>query len=216
MDFAAARQNMVDCQILPNRVDDQRIINAMTEIPREMFAPSELSAIAYVDETLPLGDGRCVMEPMVIARLLQTAALKSGDVALSIGCGSGYAVAVLAKIVDTVVAVETDKGLAQKATGNLSELGLDNVAVVDGDLQQGNAEQGPYDVIFFDGSVSDVPSSITDQLADGGRLVAIITSGGVGTAQLITRHGGALSKQNIFDAGTSPLPGFEPEKSFAF
>lgn len=217
MDFAAARRNMVDCQILPNRVDDQRIIDAMSKIPRERFVPESKAGIAYVDEAISLGGGRCVMEPMIIARLLQTAALKPSDVALSIGSGSGYAVAVLATIVDTVVAVEPDKALAQKASAALSDLGLDNVAVVDGALLEGNAQQGPYDVIFFDGAVSEVPDAITDQLADGGRLVAVVAGeGGVGCATLITRYGEALSTQAVFDAGTALLPGCEPQKAFAF
>lgn len=217
MDFAAARRNMVDCQILPNRVDDQRVIDAMLAIPREKFVSDGLAGIAYVDEALPIGDGRCVMEPMVIGRLLQAAELNAGDLALSIGCGTGYAVAVLAKIVETVVAVEPDKGLAQKAGDILSGLGLDNVAVVDGDLKAGKAEQGPYDVIFFDGAVDRVPEAITDQLAEGGRLVAVVaTGGGIGTARLVSRFGGALSSRDLFDAGTALLPGFEPAKAFSF
>ena len=174
MDFAAARQNMVDCQILPNRVDDQRIVEALLKIPREKFVPDNLTGIAYVDEIVPLGGQRYVMEAMVVARLLQTAALNSEDVALSIGCGTGYATAVLAQIVDTVVAVEPDKGLAQKANENLAAIGLDNVAVVEGKLEDGNIDQGPYNVIFFDGAVQTVPDAICDQLAEGGRLVAIV------------------------------------------
>lgn len=216
MDFAAARRNMVDCQILPNRVDDQRIIDAMLEIPREQFVPSTLTGIAYVDEVVPLGNDRCVMEAMVVARLLQTAELKADDVALSVGCGTGYAVAVLAKIVDTVVAIESDAGLAERASENLAKVGLDNVAVVSGNLQDGKTDQGPYDVIFFDGAVSAIPEAISQQLADGGRLVAVVQKGGVGCANLLMRYGDSLSTREVFDAGTPMLPGFEAEKAFAF
>lgn len=216
MDFAAARRNMVDCQVLPNRVDDRRIIDAMLEIPREQFVPSRLAGIAYVDEIVPLGNDRCVMEAMVIARLLQAAALNADDVALSVGCGTGYAVAVLAKIVDTVVAVESDSSLAEKAGENLAAIGLDNVAVVAGSPRAGNADQGPYDVIFFDGAVSAIPEEICRQLADGGRLVAVVQSGGVGSANLLMRYGDSISRRAIFDAGTPMLPGFEAEKAFAF
>ena len=216
MDFAAARQNMVDCQILPSNVDNEQIIDAMLAVPREAFVPTEMASIAYVDEVLALGQGRFVMEPMVIARLLQEASLRPDDVALSIGCASGYAVAVLAKTVNTVVAVEPDEQLAQKADQALSNLGLDNVAIVDGDLAKGNAAQGPYDVIFFDGAVSQVPDEIAAQLAEGGRLVCIVHHNGVGRAQLTTCHGGALSTRELFDAGTPLLPGFEAEQSFVF
>ncbi len=216
MDFAAARQNMVDCQILPNRVDDQRIVEALLKIPREKFVPDNLTGIAYVDEIVPLGGQRYVMEAMVVARLLQTAALNAEDVALSIGCGTGYATAVLAQIVDTVVAVEPDKGLAQKANQNLAAIGLDNVAVVEGKLEDGNIDQGPYNVIFFDGAVQTVPDAICDQLAEGGRLVAIVAGERVGTAYLYSRFGGVISKREVFDAGTPLLPGFRKQKSFVF
>ena len=216
MDFAAARQNMVDCQILPNRVVDQRIIDALLKIPREKFVPDNLTGIAYVDEIVPLGGQRYVMEAMVVARLLQTAALNAEDVALSIGCGTGYATAVLAQIVDTVVAVEPDKGLAQKANENLAAIGLDNVAVVEGKLEDGNIEQGPYNVIFFDGAVQTVPDAICDQLAEGGRLVAIVSGERVGTAYLYSRFGGVISKREVFDAGTPLLPGFGKQKAFVF
>ena len=216
MDFAAARQNMVDCQILPNRVDDQRIVEALLKIPREKFVPDNLTGIAYVDEIVPLGGQRYVMEAMVVARLLQTAALNAEDVALSIGCGTGYATAVLAQIVDTVVAVEPDKGLAHKANENLAAIGLDNVAVVEGKLEDGNIDQGPYNVIFFDGAVQTVPDAICDQLAEGGRLVAIVAGERVGTAYLYSRFGGVISKREVFDAGTPLLPGFRKQKSFVF
>ena len=216
MDFFAARQNMVDCQILPNRVGDQRIVDALLKIPREKFVPDNLTGIAYVDEIVPLGDHRYVMEAMVVARLLQTANLHEEDVALSVGCGTGYATAVLAQIVDTVVAVESDKGLAQKASENLAAIGLDNVAVVEGKLEDGYVEQGPYNVIFFDGAVQAVPDAICDQLAEGGRLVAILANERVGTAFLFSRFGGVISKREVFDAGTPLLPGFAKQKPFAF
>ncbi len=216
MDFAAARQNMVDCQILPNRVDDQRIVDALLKIPREKFVPDNLTGIAYVDEIVPLGGQRYVMEAMVVARLLQAAALNAEDVALSIGCGTGYATAVLAQIVDTVVAVEPDKGLAQKANENLAAIGLDNVVVVEGKLEDGNIDQGPYNVIFFDGAVQTVPDAICDQLAEGGRLVAIVAGERVGTAYLYSRFGGVISKREVFDAGTPLLPGFGKQKAFVF
>ena len=216
MDFAAARRNMVDCQILPNRVDDQRIVDALLKIPREKFVPDNLTGIAYVDEIVPLGGQRYVMEAMVVARLLQTAALNAEDVALSIGCGTGYATAVLAQIVDTVVAVEPDKGLAQRANENLAAIGLDNVAIVEGKLEDGNIEQGPYNVIFFDGAVQTVPDAICDQLAEGGRLVAIVAGERVGTAYLYSRFGGVISKREVFDAGTPLLPGFGKQKAFVF
>ena len=216
MDFATARRNMVNCQILPNQVDDERIIGALMEIPREIFVPDHLEGIAYVDESLPLGERRYVMQAMAIARLLQIASLKIEDLALSIGCGTGYAVAILANIIDTVVALESDKGLIQKTSENLAALGLNNVAVVEGKLEDGNSEQGPYDVIFFDGAIQTMPSKICDQLAEGGRLVAVLAGEGIGKGCVFKRIGGVIAKREIFDVGIPLLPGFEQNERFQF
>ena len=217
MDFGAARRNMVDCQILPNNVTDPRIVDAMTELPREDFVASRFKGVAYVDEALPLGAGRYLMEPMVVARLLNAAALRSEDIALAVGCASGYLPALLAKIVSTVVAVESDKALGDRAEATFSSLGLDNIAVVAGPLEKGNAKQGPYDVIVFDGAVGEIPATIANQLAEGGRMVAVVVGAdGVGRARIVTRFGGIISGRDLFDAGTPVLPGFEREAVFSF
>jgi protein-L-isoaspartate(D-aspartate) O-methyltransferase len=217
MDHAAARQNMVDCQILPNRVTSPHLVDGLLDLPREEFVPGELKSIAYVDEALPLGGGRYLMEPMVTARLLEEATLSSDDVALCIGCASGYLAALLAKLVSTVVAVEADKVLAGRVSETFTQLGIDNVAVVETALNDGHAKQGPYNVIIFDGAVADIPAAIIEQLADGGRLVAVVVdSDGIGRARLLTRHGGVVSARDLFDAGTPLLPGFEPKASFNF
>jgi len=217
MDLAATRRTMVDCQILPNKVTDPRVIDAMMELPRELFVPGPKKSLAYVDEALALGDGRYLMEPMISARLLQSLELNASDVALSIGCGTGYNTALLGKIVDTVVAVESDSGLAQQATKNLSDLGIDNVAVIEGPLNAGAPKQAPYDVIIFDGAVRDIPAEISDQLAEEGRLIAMVTpSNGMGSAHYMQRNHGALSGRDLFDASTPLLPGFEREAAFSF
>jgi len=217
MDFAAARRTMVDCQILPSRVTDERVIDAMADLPRELFVPREKRNLAYVDEALALGEGRYLMEPMVVARMLQALDLKPTDVALSIGCASGYSVALLGRIVDTVVAVESDSGFAQHAGKNLAELGIDTVAIIEGPLRAGAPKQAPYDVIFFDGAVSEVPTAISSQLAEGGRLIAMIEkSNGLCCARLMTCDRGVVSGRNLFDASTPLLPGFERESAFTF
>ena len=216
MDFAAARENMVDCQILPNRVTDKRLIGALSAIPREAFVPTEFKGVAYVDEAIPLSGGRYLMEPLITARLIQAAEPKTQDLALVVGCGTGYGAAVLSYLAGTVVAVESDGGLAKEANQILSGLGIDTVAVIEGHLENGYRKQAPYDVIFFDGAVADVPEAISSQLAEDGRLVAVISEDGVGKAMLMTRHHDQLSSREVFDAGTPPLPGFEPSESFVF
>jgi protein-L-isoaspartate(D-aspartate) O-methyltransferase len=217
MDFSTARRTMVDCQILPNNVTDQRIINAMLELPREIFVPSAKRNMAYVDNSLALGFGRFLIEPMVAARLMQMLELKSTDVALSIGAGTGYSIALLGRIVETVVAIEQVANLAQNATKNLSELGIDNVAIIEGPLAGGAPKQSPYNIIFFDGAISEVPKAISDQLAEEGRLIAMIKkSSGICQAHLMTRNNGFISGRNIFEASTPLLPGFERKHTFSF
>ena len=216
MDFASARDNMVENQVRANRVTNPAIISAMAELPREVFVPKQLQGIAYIDEDISLGQGRSLMEPMVLARLLQEAAVVASDVVLDIGCGSGYSAAVLARMASTVVALEPDTGMAARANEIMAELGIDTVAVVEGPMENGWPEQAPYDVIVFGGAVSEVPSAIREQLAEGGRLVAVIAEGGMGKAVLVTRHGSAFSRRTVFDAATSSLPGLVSRPEFEF
>lgn len=216
MNFAAARHNMVESQIRPNRVTDEKLIAAFAKIPREEFVPRQLRGVAYVDEAVPLGEGRHLMEPMVLARLIQTAAPAAGDLALVVGCGTGYGAAILSHLVGAVVALEHDPGLAQQATQTLGALGIDTVAVIAGALDNGCPDQAPFDVILFDGAVPEIPETIASQLAEGGRLVAVVAGSRIGKASLMTRRRGVLTSREVFDAGTPILPGFQRKSAFVF
>jgi len=216
-DFAARRRNMVESQVRTNRVTDPAVIDALAALPRERFLDEALRGVAYLDEDIPLGGGRYLMEPMVLARLLQALEVRSGDVALVIGAGAGYAPAALARLADTVVAVESDAALAARATALLAELTIDNVAVVEGPLAEGYAKQAPFDVILFNGSVPRLPDAILAQLADRGRLGAVVSEdGGTGRAVLATRIGGTVARRDLFDAAVPPLPGMTPDPAFRF
>ncbi len=219
--YDAARANMVENQVRPNKVTDFRVLDAMAAVPRERFVPKKFAGIAYVDEDIAVSPGRYLMEPMVLARLLQAAAIESGDVVLDIGCATGYSTAVLARLADTVVAVESDTDLAETAVALMTELDADNTAVVTGELAEGYANQAPYDVIVLGGAVDEVPRALSDQLVEGGRLVAVVTGGDgggnrVGRATLMRRLHGALSSRVLFDASVPPLPGFAIERGFVF
>jgi len=216
MDYAEARFNMVENQVRTNRVTDSLVIEAMSELPREFFVQKSQQGIAYIDEDIEIAPGRFLMEPMVLARLLQSAEVVESDVVLDIGCGTGYASAVLSRVANTVVALECDPALATQATDTLNSLEIDTVAVVGGSLKEGSPKQAPYDVIFIGGAVADVPPAIAGQLADGGRLVAVTHTKSVGTGILITNHRGVLSRRELFDAATPFLPGFEPALAFVF
>lgn len=213
--FAAQRRSMVDSQLRTNRVDDPALIASLLEIPRERFVPDRFASVAYVDEDLPLEGGRFVMEPMVFARLVQLLAARPSDIVLDIGCGTGYSSAVLARLCSTVVALECDPGLAETARRNLADSDIDNVIVVDGPLERGYPDQAPYNAILLGGAVTEIGTALTDQLADGGRLAAVVTgSPGPGRATCAVRGGGQISRRVTFDANTRPLPGFEETERF--
>lgn len=217
MDFSVARQSMVKSQIRPNQVNDPEVLAAMAELPRETFLPKALQGVAYVDEDLPLGNGRYLMEPCVLARLLQAATIRSTDVALVIGCTTGYSAAVLSRLASAVVAVESDAKLVQAATNTLAELRIDTVAVMQGELREGCPKQAPFDVIFLDGAVSEIPDGLVQQLADGGRLVtAVRKNQAVGRGMLVVRSGDVIARRELFDATVPWLPGFEPAPGFVF
>lgn len=216
-DFAAARKNMVNSQIRTNRVTDPGLLSALAETPRERFLGSHLRDIAYIDEDLAIGGGRYMMEPMVLARMIQALDLDAGDVVLDIGCASGYSSAVLARLTTAVVALESDSSLAREATTNFAEIGVDNVVVVEEELSHGYMEQAPYQAIILNGAVPEVPEELISQLAEGGRLCAVIHNG-TGSGQVVrsVRRGATVATQVLFDANVPPLPGFDREPGFVF
>jgi len=217
MNFAAARTNMIECQIRTNRVIDPAIVGALAQVPREIFVPKPMRGFAYVDEDLDIGGGRFIIEPLALARLLEAAKVKQGDVVLNIGDAAGYSTAVLSKLAQTVVSLECDAEWAAKSTASLNELAIDNAAVVQGALDQGYPAQAPYDVIVFSGAVGEIPPSICRQLSEGGRLVAIVDEGhGVGRGTLVVRVGDTWGRRKLFDARVPALPGFAKKAGFVF
>ena len=215
--YQTARACMVESQLRPNKVTDKRLLDAFLAIQRELFVPEHLEGVAYVDEDLPLGKGRHMMEPRVAGRLLQAAAIERTDTALIVGAGTGYEAAVVAILARSVVALEEDPELARRARAALVEHSIASVSVVEAPLPQGHRARAPYDVIFFGGAVAEVPAEIGSQLADGGRLMVVVKSGsGMGHATLTTRIGGGLARRVLFDAATPLLPGFFPKPAFTF
>lgn len=216
-DYTVARRNMVECQIRTNKVTDPRVIAAMRDIPRELFVGQAQEGVAYIDEDLPIGNGRFLMEPMVLARLLQNAAIAESDIVLDIGCATGYSTAVIARLASTVVGLDPDPALVASATETLSRLSVDNAVVVEGVLRDGYRAQAPYDVILFGGAVPEVPEAIFEQLAEGGRVLAVICpEGAQGRASLFLKWRGSIGRREIFDASVPPLPGFELTPRFVF
>ena len=217
IEFGAARAHMIESQLRPNKVIDARVLGAFAGIRRELFVPEHLRAVTYIDEDLPLGGGRYLMEPMVVARLLQAAAIERTDTVLIIGTGTGCEAALAAALARNVVALEEDPELARRARAALVEHSIASVSVVEGPLRRGYRLRAPYDVILCCGAVVEVPSEIDSQLAEGGRLLAVVKSAtGIGRATLRKRTGGVMAQRVLFDAATPLLPGFLPKPAFVF
>ena len=216
-DFKALRQTMVDTQLRTNKVTDANVLAAMGEIPREMFVPEDRASLAYIDEDIHIGKSRSMAEPMILARMIQAAEIGPEDVVLDVACGSGYSSAILGRIARAVVAVESDTELAGAASARLTKLGMDNVVVEMGPINAGWSDQAPYDVIMVNGSCGEMSEAILSQLADGGRLCAILRGpGGTGMAKLFVKSGGVVSNRGLFDANVPILPEFDLEEGFSF
>ncbi|MCB1547064.1 MAG: protein-L-isoaspartate O-methyltransferase [Hyphomicrobiaceae bacterium] len=222
VDAAEQRRNMVDSQLRPSDVTDRRIIRAMLEIPRENFSPSAMRALAYMDEDLVVQAGdrdapmRHVLAPRTQALLLQLAQIESGDLVLDVGCATGYSTAIAARLADSVVAVEQDARLVERASALLSTLGIDNAAILAGPLNEGMAGQGPYDVIVLNGAVEVIPESLFAQLKPGGRLVAVLIEGRRSRAVVATRRGGKTDVRATRDLSAPSLTGFQKAAGFVF
>ena len=217
MDFAVARENMIYCQLRTNQVTDERILSAMSSLPRERFVSRGREDMAYVDIDVPCGEGRKLMTAMASARLIQEAAIQPSDEVLCIGAGTGYSVAVMAGLASSVIALESDKACAAKAGELFSELNLDNAVIVEGPLVEGWAAESPYDVILLDGMISEVPPQILGQLGNRGRLVAVVDSGNsIGRATKFVKTSGNISSRAFFDIRIGRLLEFEKKQGFVF
>lgn len=215
IDFTAARTMMVDSQVRPNKVNDRRILDAMRSIPRERFVPANAIALAYADEDVPLGRGRVLIEPMVIARLVQAAGVEQGARVLVAAAGTGYGAALMAACGGTVTAVEDDKDLLAIAR---TALAGHTVTLVEGPSAEGWAASGPYDVVMLEGAAEEIPAALAAQVKpDGGRFVGIVSRDGrTAQASIGVRVGSGLSLRPLFDCATPRLPAFRRAAGFVF
>jgi protein-L-isoaspartate(D-aspartate) O-methyltransferase len=214
--FGIAREKMVDCQVRTADVTQTGLLNAFREVPREMFMPDDRRALAYVDTHVDVATNRFALAPAALAKLLQAGAVGSGDIALDIGCGTGYSAGILSRICAFVVALECDRDLANFASRALVELEYDNTVVVEGSLSDGYPSEGPFDVIFLGGSVDQIPETLLQQLKIGGRLVAVVGQGNSALANIWLNDDGHISPRPQFNCAIPPLPGFARKHEFVF
>ncbi|MDQ0457188.1 protein-L-isoaspartate O-methyltransferase family protein [Rhizobium paknamense] len=216
IDFEAARVKMVDSQIRTTDVTSHSVLSAFLSVPRELFVADHLKPVAYVDEDLEIAPGRYVMEPSPLAKLLQLAEITKQDRVLEIGTGTGYVAALFARLAGEVVALESDETLAVAAKANLASLHCSNVSVVTGPLESGWQKNSPYDLIFINGAVEEVPEALFAQLREGGRLLAVVGYGHAARATLYVKAAGSVAGNPAFNASVRPLPGFRKAAEFVF
>ena len=218
MHFEALRKAMVDSQIRPNKVIDDRVIAAFMNVPRERFVSKNMQNLAYIDEDIHLSGGRFIVEAMVMARIIQTLALADTQSVMLIGAGTGYTAALLSSLAASVIAIETRAQMVEKAQQAVAGLDIGNVAVIKARLQDGYASEAPYDAIIIEGAVEHMPQSLLDQLADGGRLAAIWRPDGTqaGEACIWHKTGDAVSRTPLFTAQVPVLDEFRAKPKFSF
>ncbi|OAN55512.1 protein-L-isoaspartate O-methyltransferase family protein [Sphingobium sp. TCM1] len=205
--YSSMRAAMVDSQLRTSDVDDQRVIAVMARVPREEFVPADRRAMTYVDRPIPLAAGRALNPPLVTGRLLKEAQVAEGDKVLLIGAATGYSAALLAALGAQVTAVEEEGG---------PEIAVPGVTVVRAPLQAGGAAGAPYDLLFIDGAVEEVPAALVQQLADGARVVTGIADRGVTRLCSGRVVDGLLGLSSLIDMEMVVLPGFGAPKAFVF
>jgi protein-L-isoaspartate(D-aspartate) O-methyltransferase len=205
------RRHMIDSQLRTNGITEAWIVKAMGELPREKFLPAGKEAFAYLDRSVPLGNGRMLNPPLATAEMLQAAGITEKDNVLLIGAGTGYMAALLAGRVAKLVAVEAEAELASAARANVP--GLD---IVEAALNEGSKKGAPYSLILIDGAVEQLPETIEGQLSEGGRIVTGIVEGPVCRLASGTKYGGHVALRALADIEIAPLPGFERAKEFVF
>ncbi len=216
IDFAAAREAMVDSQVRPSDVTRYPIIEAMRTVPREDFVPQAMRPVAYLGEHVPPGGGRVVLDPRVFAKMLDALDVQPTDLVLDVGCGLGYSTAVIAYIAEAVVALEDDPDRVREAEAALAGIGIDNAVVQAGPLAAGVPEHGPYDAIMLQGAIETLPFALVEQLKPDGRIVAILARGAYGHARLGHKGANGVGWRRVFDAAAPVLPGFSATKAFEF
>jgi len=212
--FEAMRHAMVQSQLRTNAVNDPRVVTAMATVAREKFVPEDVRRLAYRDTAVAIGNGRYLNVPIATGKLLTEAYLLPADRVLLIGAAGGYTAAVLAELVASVVAVESDADLAAHAKAALA--GYGNVTVIEGSLDKGHAKGAPYDVLIVDGCVEQLPDTLASQIAPGGRIVAGIIERGVRRLAVGRTVKGGFGLKAFADIDCVALPGFAVPRGFAF
>jgi protein-L-isoaspartate(D-aspartate) O-methyltransferase len=214
LDSAQQRANMVATQLRTNDVTDPRLIKAILSVAREDFVPRALAPLAYMEGCIPIGKGRVLLDLRSFGKMAQLAGIGSADRVLDVGCATGYSTAIFSHLAREVVGLDQEGELAAIARDNLRH--SPHAEIVCAKMDEGLPARAPFDVIFLNGAVERAPLGLTEQLANGGRLVCVVREGAAGHARIFVNDDGAIGERDAFDAQVPVLPGFEKARSFAF
>ncbi|HEV2858524.1 MAG TPA: protein-L-isoaspartate(D-aspartate) O-methyltransferase [Solirubrobacterales bacterium] len=208
-DFRPARRRMVERQLRARGIEDERVLTAMGEVPREAFLPEALRERAYADSALPIGEEQTISQPWIVAAICQALELDGSELVLEVGTGSGYSAGVLARLAAHVVSVERHPQLSEAAAEVLGSLGVGNVEIVVGDGSLGVAARAPFDAIAVHAAAPTAPSALIDQLAEGGRLVVPVSGKEADVLTVLRRVGGRVETTELGPCRFVPLIGEE-------
>ncbi len=223
-DYAQLRDNMVDGQLRTNKVTDHNLIRILRQLPREEFLDVAMQPVAYIDEDLVFQNGRFMLEPMVFARLIQSAEITKQDRVLDVGCGYGYSTACIAQLAKQVTGIDQDPQMLSRAKDNLQRLCIEgDYKFQSAPLLQGYPQDAPYDVILVNGACAEPPLQLFSQLNDGGRLVCVLKdlnvpaiALGQGKAMLYIKTSAAISGRALFDAASPYIENPKLQNRFVF
>jgi protein-L-isoaspartate(D-aspartate) O-methyltransferase len=216
LDLQAARTSMIESQVRPNDVTDRRLIAAMASVLREGFVSAAKAPVAYADVAVETGPGRWMMAPRDFAKLANAASIKETDRVLDVAPGNGYSTAILARLATSVIALEQDEAAVKALRDSLSNAAAANIETIAGALKAGAPSRAPFDVIFVNGAVEEVPKAWLDQLAEEGRMVVVVSEGLVRRGRVYTRSGDKTAWRTPFESAAPSLPGFERAEQFRF
>jgi protein-L-isoaspartate(D-aspartate) O-methyltransferase len=211
--FAIQRMRMVEGQLRERGIQDERVLAAMTRVPRHEFTPEAFRTESYADHPSPIGEGQTISQPYMVALMLEALALQPADKVLEVGTGSGYATALLAELTGQVVSLELHAPLAEDARRVLTRLGYTNVQIITGDGTQGLAAEAPFDAILVSAATAEVPASLLAQLAEGGRMISPVGGADAQRLQFIRMEEGqprTTWRENCRFVPLLPGPGVQP------
>ena len=206
-DYEKEREHMVESQLVRRGIKDRRVLDAMLQVPRHLFVPKDTRGLAYCDGPLPIGQGQTISQPYIVALMTELLELTGQEKVLELGTGSGYQAAILSRLVRQVYSMERHATLAKQAEQVLAQLGYDNVVICVGDGTLGWPEHSPYEAIIVTAAAPDIPQPLTDQLTDGGRLVAPVGSRWSQVLAKVKRQGETLTKEHLTAVAFVPLVG---------